>query len=938
MFYYMWCAVVCVIWVEGKVKITDKWNREVTEVKLSQYYNQMFPLYCKTDKGDTSVRWEAPLEANRTGLVGVQEGGSVLVVSVPGPAGSAGGNPGTFSGTGALQQEAGRVTGDDEGEGEREGEQEGSVIRRLKGQFRCSNTLSPSDHADVFLTAPYLIDVKAEPVQYVTKGYPGNLSCVASFQDPKSTKNSLQFKKSSPVAPSISPELNKFEVYAPSSGLWSGEWRLGLMVADQSSSGRFYCVAAYNKFDTTAQASFKVVVDEMPRFVRRLPSVVEVLRGESVSIACMATGLPSPSYKWKMTQSYDHIPPAGERVRVTDNGTLVLSQVRPKDGGQYECHSHNRAGSIMQTTLLQVNYKASLVPIASRVVTETEQFSVKCVVLEAQPHPHKFSWTLNSLPIYTGEYKDSVFEVQSSLGANNVFTSTLWFKKLHRSGSVGEYACEVQNAVGISRATFTVDVHYRPYPTNGKVEETVKAFEGSDICIECQVDAKPSVANQDFLWTFAGQKLINYRNVTYVDGQITTNTLYINNMPSSFLGGHSTRGGSVSGEHGDGGEDAGNFQHSTFQCTVANSVGQLTKLFRMYRLNRPGEAFFRSKFLDITPTSARVRVQLPIIEDAKEEMTEYLFQIDEAGQLDQKPELRPIVPVNYNEMTRIAEFEITGLHFSSEYIVSVAAVNRGGTGPFVQAPEPLQTADDRVPYQPTVDVVHTGSTNHTFKYTVVNNGGHPILTYTLTYFCRQSYNMQGSGEKLENVLHIAAAPATDTRPVALPVTNPADRSLWSDGIFTVSNLLPNSTCQLKLRAENKKGYGPEFIWLTKTNVLVGTETIQMVLWGVSVDLLLIALGVTLLLFITLCLLMDFCMYLTSANHTGGCIIPLLCNNCCCYCCCRNFSHGSPSYAASSCRNASFSPAKHNTINDYNNRQSSADILRNLEYDPREINL
>ena len=122
----------------------------------------------------------------------------------------------------------------------------------------------------------------------------------------------------------------------------------------------------------------------------------------------------------------------------------------------------------------------------------------------------------------------------------------------------------------------------------------------------------------------------------------------INNMPSSFLGGHSTRGGSVSGEHGDGGEDAGNFQHSTFQCTVANSVGQLTKLFRMYRLNRPGEAFFRSKFLDITPTSARVRVQLPIIEDAKEEMTEYLFQIDEAGQLDQKPELRPIVPVNYN--------------------------------------------------------------------------------------------------------------------------------------------------------------------------------------------------------------------------------------------------------------------------------------------------
>ena len=60
------------------------------------------------------------MEAKRTGLVGVQEGGSVLVVSVPGPAGSVRENPGIFSGPGALQQEDGRVTGDDEGEGEGE--------------------------------------------------------------------------------------------------------------------------------------------------------------------------------------------------------------------------------------------------------------------------------------------------------------------------------------------------------------------------------------------------------------------------------------------------------------------------------------------------------------------------------------------------------------------------------------------------------------------------------------------------------------------------------------------------------------------------------------------------------------------------------------------------------------------------------------------------
>ena len=39
----------------------------------------------------------------------------------------------------------------------------------------------------------------------------------------------------------------------------------------------------------------------------------------------------------------------------------------------------------------------------------------------------------------------------------------------------------------------------------------------------------------------------------------------------------------------------------------------------------------------------------------------------------------------------------------------------------------------------------------------------------------------------------------------------------SGGIFSVSDLLPNTTCHLKLLAENEKGMGPEFIWHTTTD-------------------------------------------------------------------------------------------------------------------------
>ena len=48
---------------------------------------------------------------------------------------------------------------------------------------------------------------------------------------------------------------------------------------------------------------------------------------------------------------------SADRVHIQDNGTLIIADVRVKDADQYECHAENRAGSIMQTTLLRVNCK-----------------------------------------------------------------------------------------------------------------------------------------------------------------------------------------------------------------------------------------------------------------------------------------------------------------------------------------------------------------------------------------------------------------------------------------------------------------------------------------------------------------------------------------------------------------------------------------------------
>ena len=88
----------------------------------------------------------------------------------------------------------------------------------------------------------------------------------------------------------------------------------------------------------------------------------------------------------------------------------------------------------------------------------------------------------------------------------------------------------------------------------------------------------------------------------------------------------------------------------TFQCTVRNEVGQLTKIIKLRKLNKPEELFFRGSFFAVTPTSARIQVQLPTVEDPKEEITEYLFRIEEASMMHtlQKAEIRPLIPTKYN--------------------------------------------------------------------------------------------------------------------------------------------------------------------------------------------------------------------------------------------------------------------------------------------------
>lgn len=132
-----------------------------------------------------------------------------------------------------------------------------------------------------------------------------------------------------------------------------------LQVKDIATFDRgIYTCKATNIYGSSFLSYSVTVMVYPPQITTAAPSVMRVYRGSSVSLDCIATGIPKPDISWTLPGSTTLIPSsrfiAQGVIHMTEEGSLVIQNPGLMDSGIYKCNAKNVLGTDFKATYLQV--------------------------------------------------------------------------------------------------------------------------------------------------------------------------------------------------------------------------------------------------------------------------------------------------------------------------------------------------------------------------------------------------------------------------------------------------------------------------------------------------------------------------------------------------------------------------------------------------------
>ncbi|XP_078349358.1 contactin-3-like [Oculina patagonica] len=115
-------------------------------------------------------------------------------------------------------------------------------------------------------------------------------------------------------------------------------------------SGNYTCYVTIDNLGTAKSENLEIWVGDKPQIKVHPPDRLQAVKGQTVYMDCLATGIPPPQIYWYYigpvwSQHVKHSIRNDSKHVIHSNGTLVIRSLETKDMGVYECATSNVMGS-----------------------------------------------------------------------------------------------------------------------------------------------------------------------------------------------------------------------------------------------------------------------------------------------------------------------------------------------------------------------------------------------------------------------------------------------------------------------------------------------------------------------------------------------------------------------------------------------------------------
>ncbi|XP_067306039.1 immunoglobulin superfamily member 10 [Pseudorasbora parva] len=281
-------------------------------------------------------------------------------------------------------------------------------------------------------------------------------------------------------------------------------------------SGKYECIA------TSSTGSERRVVTLSVKRTETAPQITEtsqrrndVIYGDRLHLHCSAVGNPKPQIIWRLPSKalVDQSHRMGSRLKVLENGTLVIESVNEKDAGDFLCVARNKVGDDVQLMRVSVSMKPARIEpniFSRKQVPYGNDLKVDCMAAGV-PMPEIY-WGLPD-----GTLVNSALQADGTEGDqfkryilfNN---GTLYLNKVG-SDEEGDYTCYAENKLGKDEMHVHISVVTAvPHILLPKLSYA-KVKPGGNVLFDCKAigEPKPKV-----LWMLPSKDMIAASNERYL--------------------------------------------------------------------------------------------------------------------------------------------------------------------------------------------------------------------------------------------------------------------------------------------------------------------------------------------------------------------------------------------------------------------------------------